>query len=264
MGVARGYLNRPELTAEKFIPDPFSSDPTSRLYKTGDRARYLPDGNIEFLGRMDDQVKIRGYRIELGEIETVLGQHSSLREAVVLAREDSPGDRRLVAYVVTAGGSAPSANDLRSFLQQKLPEYMVPSVFVFLDSLPLTPNGKLDRKALPAPDQTRPELEETFVAPRTPVEETLASIWAAVLKVDKVGIHDNFFELGGHSLLATQLISRIRETFKIDLPLRSLFEAPTIYGLAQRMQELGEKQEVRPGTKITPVAREQFRVQQTK
>jgi amino acid adenylation domain-containing protein len=264
MGVARGYLNRPELTAEKFIPDPFSSDPTSRLYKTGDRARYLPDGNIEFLGRMDDQIKIRGYRVELGEIETVLGQHSSLREAVVLAREDSPGDRRLVAYAVAAAGSTPSVHELRSFLQQKLPEYMVPSAFVFLELLPLTPNGKLDRKALPAPDQTRPELEETFVAPRTPVEETLASIWAAVLKVDKVGIHDNFFELGGHSLLATQLISRIRETFKIDLPLRSLFEAPTIYGLAQRMQELGEKQEVRPETKITRVAREQYRVQQTK
>jgi acyl-coenzyme A synthetase/AMP-(fatty) acid ligase/acyl carrier protein len=264
MGVARGYLNRPELTAEKFIPDPFSSDPTSRLYKTGDRARYLPDGNIEFLGRMDDQIKIRGYRVELGEIETVLGQHSSLREAVVLAREDSPGDRRLVAYAVAAAGSTPSVHELRSFLQQKLPEYMVPSAFVFLELLPLTPNGKLDRKALPAPDQTRPELEETFVAPRTPVEETLASIWAAVLKVDKVGIHDNFFELGGHSLLATQLISRIRETFKIDLPLRSLFEAPTIYGLAQRMQELGEKQEVRPETKITRVAREPYRVQQTK
>jgi amino acid adenylation domain-containing protein len=260
VGVARGYLNRPELTAEKFIANPFSADPTSRLYKTGDLARYLADGNIEFLGRMDDQVKIRGYRIELGEIETVLGQHSSLREAVVLAREDSPGDRRLVAYAVAAAGFTPSVHELRSFLQQKLPEYMVPSVFVFLDSLPLTPNGKLDRKALPAPDQTRPELEETFVAPRTPVEETLASIWAAVLKVDKVGIHDNFFELGGHSLLATQLFSRIRETFKIDLPLRSLFEAPTIYGLAQRMQELGVKQDVMQETKITRLTRGRHRV----
>jgi amino acid adenylation domain-containing protein len=263
-GLAKGYLNLPELTAEKFIPDPFSEESGARLYKTGDRARYLPDGNIEFLGRIDQQVKIRGYRIELGEIETVLGQHSSLREAVVLAREDSPGDRRLVAYVVAAAGSAPSVDTLRGFLQQKLPEYMVPSAFMFLDSLPITPNGKLDRKALPPPDQTRPDLDETFVAPRTPVEEALANMWAAVLKVDKVGVHDNFFELGGHSLLATQLISRIRDTFKLDLPLRSLFEAPTIYGLAQRMQELGEKQQVRPGSKITRVAREPYRVQQTK
>jgi acyl carrier protein len=264
MGVARGYLNRPEITAEKFIPHPFSDEPGARLYKTGDRGRYLADGNIEFLGRLDDQVKIRGYRVELGEIETVLGQHSSIREAVVLAREDSPGDRRLVGYVVAAGGCGPSVNELRSFLQQKLPEYMVPSVFVFLESLPLTANGKLDRKALPAPDQSRPELEESFVAPRTAVEETLASIWAAVLKLDKIGIHDNFFELGGHSLLATQLISRIRDTFKLDLPLRSLFEAPTIYGLAQRLQELGEKQDGMRETKITRVAREQYRVQQGK
>jgi acyl carrier protein len=263
-GLARGYLNRPELTPEKFIANPFSEEPGARLYKTGDRARYLPDGNIEFLGRMDDQVKIRGYRIELGEIETVLSQHSSLREAVVLAREDSPGDRRLVAYAVAAPGCAPSVHELRSFLQQKLPEYMVPSAFVFLESLPLTPNGKLDRKALPAPDQTRPELEETFVAPRTPVEETLASIWSDVLKVDTIGIHDNFFELGGQSQLATQLISRIRDTFKFDLPLRSLFEAPTIYGLAQRVQELGEKQDVMQETKITRLAREPYRVQQRK
>ena len=166
-----------------------------------------------------------------------------------------------MAYVVAAPGCTPSANELRSFLQQKLPEYMVPSAFMFLESLPLTPNGKLDRKALPAPDQTRPELEETFVAPRTPVEETLASIWAGVLKLDKVGIHDNFFDLGGHSLLAMQLISRIRDTFKLDLPLRSLFEAPTIDGLAQRVQELGEKQDVMQETKITRVAREPYRIQ---
>jgi acyl carrier protein len=259
-GVARGYLNRPELTEEKFISNPFSDEPEPRLYKTGDMARYLPDGNIEFLGRLDHQVKIRGFRIELGEIEAVLNQYQAVQSSVVVAREDVSGDKRLVAYTLAVPGSAPSASELRSFLQQKLPEYMVPSVFVFLDSLPLTPNGKLDRKALPAPDQTRPELDETFVAPRTPVEETLASIWAGVLKVDKVGIHDNFFELGGHSLLATQLISRIRDTFKIDLPLRSLFEAPTIYGLAQRLQELGVKQDVMQETKITRLTREQYRV----
>jgi len=223
-------------------------------------ARYLPDGTIDFLGRIDNQVKIRGYRIELGEIETVLGQHPAIQQAVVLAREDSPGDRRLVAYAVAAPGCAPSAHELRSFLQQKLPEYMVPLMFVFLESLPLTPNGKLDRKALPAPEQTRPELDETYCAPRTPVEELLGQIWSDVLKLDQVGIHDNFFHLGGHSLLATQVISRIRDAFKLDLPVRSLFEAPTIYGLAQRVQELGEKA-VRAGTKITRVAREQYRVQ---
>ena len=261
VGVAKGYLNRPELTAEKFIPNPFRPDSASRLYRTGDLARYLADGNIEFLGRSDNQVKIRGYRIELGEIEAALGQLAAIQQAVVLAREDSPGDKRLVAYVVAAAGSAPSVEALRGFLQQKLPEYMVPSAFMFLDSLPLAPNGKLDRKALPAPDQTRPELDEIFVAPRTPVEETLASIWAGVLKVDKVGIHDNFFHLGGHSLLATQLISRIRDTFKLDLPLRSLFETPTVHGLAQRLQELGEKHDVMQEAKITRVAREPYRVQ---
>jgi amino acid adenylation domain-containing protein len=231
-GVARGYLNGSELTAEKFIPNPFSDQPGARLYKTGDLARYLADGNIEFLGRIDRQVKIRGYRIELGEIEAVLSQHSTVREAVVLAREDSPGDRRLVVYVVAAPGSVPSVTELRRFLQQKLPEYMVPSVFVFVDALPLTHNGKLDRKALPAPDTSRPELEGTYTAPRTPTEKMLAKIWAEVLKIDKIGIHDNFFNLGGHSLLATQVMSRIRDAFQIDIPLRALFEQPTVEELA--------------------------------
>ena len=240
-GVARGYLNRPELTAEKFIPDPFSNEPGARIYKTGDLARYLPDGNIDFLGRTDHQVKIRGYRIELGEIEAVLAQHPTIKESVVLAREDTAGDQRLVAYVVGAGGSQPSAHDLRRFLQQKLPEYMVPSAFIFLESLPLTPSGKLDRKALPAPDQTRPELEETYSPPRTPVEESLAQIWCDVLKLDQVGVHDNFFDLGGHSLTATQLISRIRDTFKLDLPLRNLFEAPTVGEFAARIGSAHER-----------------------
>ncbi len=235
-GLARGYLNRPELTAEKFIPNPFGAEPQSRLYKTGDLGRYLPDGNIEFLGRIDNQVKIRGYRIELGEIETVLGQHPIVREAVVLAREDSPGDKRLVAYLVGASGSIPSVSELRGFLQQKLPEYMVPSAFLFLDSLPLTPNGKVDRKALPAPDQSRPELEHSYTAPRTPVEELLANIWAEVLKLDKIGIHDNFFQLGGHSLIATQVVSRIRTRLSCDLPLRALFESPTVAELAAEIE----------------------------
>jgi acyl-CoA synthetase (AMP-forming)/AMP-acid ligase II/acyl carrier protein len=237
IGLARGYLNRRELTAEKFVANPFGDQPGARLYKTGDLARYLPDGNIEFLGRTDNQVKIRGFRIELGEIEFVLAQHPAIEQAVLLAREDAPGDTRLVAYMVAAAGSNLSANDLRSFLQHKLPDYMVPSAFVFLDSLPLTPNGKLDRKALPAPDHSRPELDDAFVAPGNPVEAILANIWAEVLKLEKVGIRDNFFNLGGHSLLATQVVSRMRNAFSIDVPLRQIFDAPTIAEMAAIITE---------------------------
>jgi amino acid adenylation domain-containing protein len=236
-GLARGYRNRPELTAEKFIAHPFSEQSGARLYKTGDLARYLADGNIEFLGRIDNQVKIRGHRIELGEIETVLAQHAAIQQAVLLAREDAPYDTRLVAYVVATAGSNPSANDLRGFLQHKLPDYMVPAAFVFLDSLPLTPNGKVDRKALPAPDHSRPELDDAFVAPRNPVEAILANIWAEVLKLEKVGIRDNFFNLGGHSLLATQVISRMRNAFSIEVPLRQVFDAPTIAEMATIITE---------------------------
>ena len=236
LGLARGYLNSPELTAEKFIPNPFSDDPNTRLYRTGDLARYRSDGNIEFLGRIDNQVKIRGFRIELGEIEAMLAQYPSIQQAVAVVREDTPGDKRLVAYVVACTDSAASASELHHFLQQKLPEYMVPTAFVFLEGLPLTPNGKLDRKALPLPDQTRPELAETYIAPRTPVEELLAQIWANVFKLDKVSIYDNFFDLGGHSLLASQVISRVRDVFQIELPVRALFEAPTISQLALRVE----------------------------
>jgi surfactin family lipopeptide synthetase A len=235
--VARGYLNRPELTAERFLPHPFSEDPGSRLYKTGDLARFLPDGNLEFLGRSDHQVKIRGYRLELGEIEAALAQHPTVRESVVLAREDVPGDKRLVAYVVATQSPGPSVNDLRSFLQTKLPNYMVPAAFVALETLPLTPNGKVDRHGLPAPDQARPTLEDTFVAPRTPIEEVLAGIWADVLGLIEVGIHDNFFELGGHSLKATQVMSRVRRALGVELPLRKFFETPTIAGLASAIAD---------------------------
>jgi len=231
-GVARGYLNKAELTAERFIADPFASDPQARLYRSGDLARWLPNGELEYLGRIDDQVKIRGYRIELGEIEAVLGQHPALRESVVLAREDNSGDKRLVAYIAAIPASIPSTNELRSFLLQKLPEYMVPSVWMFLESLPITPSGKLNRQALPAPERTRPELAETFSLPRTPIEELLANIWAEVLKLDKVGIRDNFFDLGGHSLLATQVVARIRSALNVELPLRRLFENPAIHQLA--------------------------------
>ena len=235
-GLARGYLGRPGLTAERFVPDPFSAEPGARLYWTGDRARYLSDGNLEFLGRVDHQVKIRGFRLELGEVEAALADHPAVRECVVLAREDAPGHRRLVAYVVPVQPSVPSGRELRSFLQGRLPDHMVPSAFVLLDALPLTLNGKLDRRMLPAPDQTRPDLDEAFIGPRTPVEETIAGIWGEVLKVERVGVHDNFFELGGHSLLATQVIARVRAAFEVELALRALFEAPTVAGLADRIE----------------------------
>jgi len=234
-GVARGYHNRPDLTADSFIPNPFSDEPGARLYKTGDLARYLPDGNIEFLRRIDHQVKIRGFRIESGEIEAVLRQHSMVRETVVVAREDGRGDKSLAAYVVPVRGESPTISDLRGFLRQRLPDYMVPSAFVMLDELPLTPNGKVDRRALPPPDQIRLDLEQAFVAPRTPVEETLASIWAQVLDIERIGVYDDFFDLGGHSLLATQFVSRVRQEFKVELPLVRLFESPTIAGLADHI-----------------------------
>jgi surfactin family lipopeptide synthetase A len=235
-GIARGYLNRPELTNQKFIPNPFSDEPGQRLYKTGDLARYLSDGNIEFLGRLDHQVKIRGFRIEQGEVESTLLQHPTVRETTVIAREDIPGDKRLVAYVVPNPEQTPTIDELRRFLKQKLPDYMVPSAFVLLDALPLTPNGKVDRRALPAPDQSRPDQSVTFVAPRSPIEQQLADIWAEVLRLEQVGIHDNFFELGGHSLLATQVISRLRQAFGVELPVRTLFEAPTVADLGARLE----------------------------
>jgi amino acid adenylation domain-containing protein len=237
-GVARGYLAHSALTAERFIPNPFSDKPGARLYKTGDQGRYLPDGNIDFLGRLDHQVKVRGFRIELGEIEIVLAQHPTVRETVVLAREDQPGDQRLVAYVVPHAKDDAAPGDLRPFLEMQLPAYMVPTAFVVLDALPLTPNGKVDRRVLPVPDKIRPDLGGGYVLPRTPVETQMATIWSAVLKLEQVGIHDNFFALGGHSLLATQVMSRLRAAFHVELPLRSLFEVPTVAGLAERIETL--------------------------
>ena len=235
VGLARGYVRRPDLTAEKFIPDPFSGEPGMRLYKTGDLARYLCDGNIEFLGRIDYQVKIRGFRIELGEIEGTLRQHPAVREAIVKVQEDGP-EKRLVAYVAAEEEARPTANEMRGFLKDKLPEHMVPAVFVLLDAFPLTANGKVDRRALPTSEGRRPELDEAFVACRTPTEELLADIWRQVLGVEQVGIYDNFFQLGGHSLLATQVVSRIREAFQVEMPLRRLFETPTIAGLAESIE----------------------------
>src|SRR5436309_1465774 len=231
-GLARGYFNRPDLTAEKFIPDPFSGSPGARLYNIGDLARYLPDGNIEFIGRVDNQVKLRGFRIELGEIESVLVQHPEVQAAAAIVREDTPGAKRLVAYIVPKKAEAIPTKELRSYLGSKLPDYMVPSVFVTLAKLPLTPNGKVDRRALPTPDQ-RSNLEETFIAPSTPTQQAMAKIWANLLKLERVGIHDNFFELGGHSLLALRLIGQINEAFGKKLPLAALFQAPTIEQLTR-------------------------------
>jgi amino acid adenylation domain-containing protein len=236
-GLARGYLNRPELTLEKFIPNPFSDDSSERLYKTGDLARYLIDGNIEYLGRIDNQVKIRGFRIELGEIEAALSQHPVVRETVVIARENSAGDKQLVAYLVPHQEPAPTNSDLRHFLKAQLPDYMMPSAFVVLEALPLTPNGKVDRRALPQPE-LRPELEPTFVAPQTPTEELVASIWEKVLRVSQVGINDNFFELGGHSLLATQLLLQVNDACRVELPLSKLFEAPTVASLSNYIEAI--------------------------
>lgn len=236
-GIARGYLNRPELTARKFIANPFSNEPGASLYKTGDLARYLPDGNIDFLGRTDGQVKVRGFRIELGEVESMAAQYPGVRQAVVTVREDVPGDKRLVAYIVPHREVSLAIHELRHFLQQKLPSYMVPSGFVALERLPLTPNGKIDRRALPAPDQTRQELEETFVPARDELEIQLAKIWEKVLGIKPIGVKDNFFELGGHSLLALPLFVEIEKTFGKNLPLATLFQAPTVEQLAKILSQ---------------------------
>ena len=246
-GLARAYLGNPALTAEKFVPDAYSEgEPGARLYRTGDLVRWLADGNLDFLGRIDHQVKLRGMRVELGEIETVLARHPGVREAVVVVREDRPGDRRLTAYVADEGEAWPAEAELRDFLEAELPAYMVPQDWLFLDALPLTANGKVDRRALPAPDRRI----ETTVAPRTPMEGLLAGIFCQVLGLPAVGIHDNFFALGGHSLLATQVVSRVRRDLGIDLEIRALFEEPTIEGLARRAE--GERFRA-PGAAAPPL-----------
>ena len=290
-GLARGYLNRPELMAEKFVDSPFSDKPGSRLYKTGDIARYLVDGNIEFLARIDNQVKIRGHRIEVGEIEATLNQHPSVKESVVIAslfppprrgrtkvgvihstnslREQAPpslpspvegegvseSDRNLIAYLVS-DTEKPLATELRSFLNQKLPDFMIPSLFVFLDSVPLTPNGKIDRNALPAPDGERPQLDQGVIEPRTEIEELVAQVWREVLKLDKIGVYDNFFDLGGHSLLATRVVARLRNNFNIDLPLGKLFELPTVTALAEHVDCRRRNQSGVSIPRIVPVPRD--------
>ena len=264
-GVAHGYLNNPDITAEKFLLQPdhlVSGMQTVKsirkskyiIYRTGDLGRYLPDGNIEFLGRVDQQVKIRGFRVELGEIETVLEQYPDITSAAVLAREDpSTKERRLVAYVVLKRGdinqmevpaasagmsvSTPDSGDLRGYLRENLPDYMIPAVIVFLESMPLTPNGKIDRLALPVPDSEAVAFDRVYVAPRTPVEALLCGSWEQILGKSRVGVNDNFFDLGGHSLIATQVISRLKNIFQVDIPLRELFETPTVAGLAEQIEK---------------------------
>ncbi|MDA9983452.1 AMP-binding protein, partial [Gammaproteobacteria bacterium] len=231
-GLARGYLNQPELTAEKFVSNHFSAEPGQKLYRTGDLGRYRSDGSIEFLGRIDDQIKLRGFRVELGEIETVLTSHPSVRTSTVLANEDSKGNKRLIAYIVADHQPAPATRDLRNYLKRKLPDYMVPSYFVSLDSLPLTANGKVDRNALPEFDRYQTEAEDRYTAPRNTEEAALAEIWADVLEVDKVGIHDNFFDLGGHSLLTIRLVFEVEKKLGKNVPVGMLFESPTIAQLA--------------------------------
>ena len=236
-GVARGYRNRPELTAGRFVPDPFSARPGARLYRTGDRARRLANGDIAFLGRMDGQLKVRGFRIEPAEIVAALDADSAIVASAVAVHDDGAGDRRLVAYVVPAPGTEPLPSMLRDRLKASLPEYMIPAVFVRVEALPLTANGKIDRDALPAPDVADVLRDEPLTAPRTPVEQRLALIVASLLDASDVGVTDNFFLLGGHSLLGTQLIARVRDAFGVDLPLRAVFDHPTVETLAAEVEQ---------------------------
>lgn len=238
VAVARGYLNRPQLTKKRFIPNPFGA---GRLYNTGDLARWLPGGTIEFLGRADNQVKLRGFRIELGEIETLLSRHPAVERCVVIAREDTPGDKRLVAYIIPASHSPPAVNEVQTYLKSKLPDYMIPSAMITVEEFPLTPNGKLDRAALPPLALSRPDLSNTLVAPDGPVEEMLAEIWQDVLQLDQIGRHDNFFQLGGHSLLAVQLLSRIEQYTGHKVSLTTLFQAPTIEQLSHYINQSSTK-----------------------
>jgi len=240
VGLTRGYLHRPDLSAERFLPNPFTGAAGDRLYRTGDLARYLPDGNIEFLGRLDDQVKVRGYRVEPGEIEAALGRHPSVLQAAVTAVEDAERGVRLLAFVVPRLGHEARPSILREFLQGCLPDFMVPSSIAVLEAMPLTPNGKIDRRALPTDNPRRPDLRVGFVAPSTPIEISLAKIWCDLLGVERVGVHDNFFDLGGHSLLATRAIARMRDDLQVEVGLRQFFDAePTIACMAGRIEALG-------------------------
>jgi acyl carrier protein len=252
-GVARGYVGSPELTGEKFIPNPFSGKVGERWYRTGDLGRYREDSNIEFLGRADDQVKIRGYRIELGEIVAVLNEHRSVKQSLVIAREDETGGRRLIGYVVGEEGA--KSAELKRHVGERVPEYMVPEAIVLLEEFPLTTNGKIDRKRLPSAGEPDRQMEQAYAAPRTPMEEMVTGIFGETLKLDRVGIRDNFFDLGGHSLLAIQVISRVRNAFGVEIGVRSLFDAPTAEGLSSKIEEAmraGEKAKTPPLISVEP------------
>jgi len=237
-GLARGYLNHPELTAERFVLNPFSPDVNAQLYKTGDLARYLPDGQIAFLGRTDEQIKIRGYRIELNEIATILRGHPMVDGSLVSAREDTQGDKRLVAYIVAKSRTQPTDRDLRHFLSSHLPAFMVPAVFVRLESMPVNANGKIDRWALPAPTEANILRDENSVCARTPIQQGLMNILGGLLHLEKVGMNDNFFLLGGNSLLGAQVIAHVRDTFAVELPLLGLFDHPTVLELSSEIERL--------------------------
>jgi acyl carrier protein len=241
-GLARGYLNRSDLTNERFIPNPFSPLEGERLYKSGDLVRYLPEQDLEYLGRIDLQVKIRGFRIELGEIESVLMRNEAVRDVVVIVREDNPGDKRLVAYLIAAGEHAVSVSDLRHYVKQELPEYMVPSAFMMLEQFPLTPNGKIDRRALPVPDADR-QTETGYIAPRNEVEESIAGIWRELLNMKNVGVNDSFFEVGGHSLLLVRLHANLQMHFQKKWQITEMFRHTTIAALADF---LTQKEEIEP------------------
>jgi amino acid adenylation domain-containing protein len=259
-GLARGYLNRPELTKERFISNQFSNKIESRLYKTGDLARYLPDGNLEYLGRIDHQVKIRGFRIELGEIENALLKHPAVREVLVLARED----QQLVAYMVCLSDQIPTVNQLRTYLKELLPEYMVPSVFIFLETFPLLPNGKIDRRALPVAEALRPTLTTAYEVPQSEMEQQIAKLWQEVLHLDKVGIHDNFFDLGGHSLLMLQVNHQLRTILQQDISVVTMFQNPTIYSLAQYLSQTTENKLAFETVRDSPLERLRQRIQKQK
>ncbi len=263
IGLARGYLGRPDLTADKFVPNPFAATRGERLYRSGDLCRYRSDGAIEFLGRIDFQVKVRGFRIELGEIEAALSNCADILDATVIVREDRPGDRRLVAYIVSKPDAQVSVVTLKDELRAELPEYMVPSAFVFLPVMPLSPSGKVDRNALPVPESGRAGLENAYTAPTNDTESTLAEIVGSLLGIDRVGIHDNFFELGGHSLLATQFISRVRNAFGVALALRAVFEKPTVAELAQEIERCRLAGEEAPQQQIHIAPREHARVKRS-
>jgi hypothetical protein len=281
VGLARGYHGRPDLTAERFIPDPFSQEhPCSagtqvntragaRLYRTGDLARYRADGAIKFVGRVDQQVKLRGFRIELGEIEVALRQYGAIRDALVIVREDRPDDKRLVAYVVEEVGSQAQestakrlrcqTDQMRAFLQARLPEYMIPSALVVLETLPLTPNGKIDRSALPVPDMS-PSDDCAYAAPTTAIEETLTRVWTEILHVKRVGIHDNFFALGGHSVLAMQVLAQVQQIYKVIVPIMQIFNEPTIAQLAVTIDGLQKSNKEPLRGKLVPIPRQAHRV----